>query len=140
MKRNPDKYIRAGLYQILNGMIVDGKTISVYDVNTPNNDEFAIILSTQTGSDNQRNKCYTDLNRQILIDAIHRIKGHTGSRVLVDDMIEECINRISENLQINFFTVQSKSFDYPADLTMNTATETIHRKILRLNLKLIYNG
>ena len=46
---NPNKYIRKYFYDTLNGIVVQGQTVKVYDSHTPNNDNFLIILSTQTG-------------------------------------------------------------------------------------------
>jgi len=134
-RKNPDKYIRAGLYNKLNGIIIDGKTIPVYDSNTPNNDDFAIILSTQSGSDNNQTKCSQDLNRSILIDVFTRLKGHAGSRAFLDDIVERVLQEL-DTFTVDFFNVQYKNVSYPGDMSLNTTTETIHRKIINLSINL----
>lgn len=133
--KNPDKWIRKYFYSRLNGMVVNGRTIPVYDSNTPNNDEFAVILSTQSGSDDRLTKCFIEKNREILVDVFTRYPPNTGSRAFLDDIVEKILE-LTEVIEIENFSLNYFSITYPSDLTLNTSTETIHRKILNYNLNL----
>lgn len=133
--KNPDKYIRKFFNDSLSGMIVNGKQVKLYDVSTPNNEDVLIILSTQSGSDDRVSKCSLDLNRTILIDIITRYKGNIGSRALLDDIVEEVLQR-THNINVENFTVQDYRISYPGDIVTSTTTETIYRKIINYSINL----
>lgn len=137
--KNPDKWIRKYFYQTLSNMVVNGIPVKLYDTTTPNKDTAMIILSTQSGSDQQNNKCYVDKMRDINIDVITRYAGNVGSRVLLDDIIEEILQR-TEKITIDNFIVQYYNKSYPLDLNQSTSTETIYRKIIKYSLKLTEDG
>jgi len=137
--RNPDKYIRKYFFDTLNGMVVNGKTIPVYDTNAPNNEKFLVILSTQSGSDNWNSKCSVDKDREILIDVVTRFNGLVGSRVMADDIVEKILE-LTQDIQIENFTTQYYNKSFPADLTLTQSTETIHRKFINYQIKLKENG
>jgi len=137
--RNPDKYIRKYFFDTLNGMVVNGKTIPVYDTNTPNNEKFLVILSTQAGSDNWKSKCSVDKDREILIDVVTRFKGLVGSRAMADDIVEKILE-LTQNIQIENFTIQYYNKSFPTDLTLTQSAETIHRKFINYQIKLKENG
>lgn len=132
---NPDKYIRKYFYDTLSGMVINGKIIPVYDSHTPNNDDYAIILSTQSGSDDWMSKCSVDKNREIIIDIFTRYSGHVGSRAFLDDIVEETLER-TKKITIENFTVQYYNVNYPSDLTLVTNTETVFRKLINYSIKL----
>lgn len=137
--KNPDKWIRKYFYQTLSNMVVNGIPVKLYDTTTPNKDTAMIILSTQSGSDQQNNKCSVDKMRDINIDVITRYAGNVGSRVLLDDIIEEILQR-TEKITIEHFIVQYYNKSYPLDLDQSTSTETIYRKIIKYSLKLTEDG
>lgn len=132
---NPDKWIRKYFRTTLSGMIFNSKLVKVYDSHTPNNDDVLIILSTQTGSNDWNRKCSVDKNRTILIDVITRYKGNTGSRLLLDDIIEEIMLR-TKNIVVENFVVNDWSISFPNEIITHTATESIFRKIIQFNLNL----
>lgn len=132
---NPDKFIRRYFSNALSGIIFNGKLVKVYDSHTPNNDDVLIILSTQTGSNDWNRKCSVDKNRTILIDVITRYKGNTGSRLLLDDIIEEIMLR-TKNIVVENFVVNDWSISFPNEIITHTATESIFRKIIQFNLNL----
>lgn len=131
--QEPSKYIRQYFVNAFANMIVSGKTVKVYDTHTPNNDDVLIILSTQTGSNDRIDKCSITKNRTIEIQVITRFKGATGSRLLLDDIVEEIQNRV-QNIQVNNFTVQDWNVSFPQDFVSTSTTETIFRKIINYNL------
>lgn len=130
---NPDKWIRQYFVSAFANMVVNGKPVKVYDTHTPNNDDVLIILSTQTGSNDRIDKCSITKNRTIEIQVMTRFKGDSGSRLLLDDIVEEIQNRVS-NISINNFTVQDWDISFPQDFATTTTTETIFRKIINYNL------
>ena len=131
--QEPSKWIRQYFVNAFANMVVSGKTVKVYDTHTPNNDDVLIILSTQTGSNDRIDKCIITKNRTIEIQVITRFKGATGSRLLLDDIVEEIQNRV-QNIQVNNFTVQDWDVSFPQDLITTSSTETIFRKIINYNL------
>lgn len=137
--KNPDKWIRKYFYQTLSNMVVNGIPVKLYDTTTPNKDIAMIILSTQSGLDQQNNKCSVDKMRDINIDVITRYAGNVGSRALLDDIIEEILQRTGK-ITIEHFIVQYYNKSYPLDLDQSTSTETIYRKIIKYSLKLTEDG
>lgn len=131
----PSKYIRKYFVSALSNMVVNGKAVKVYDSHTPNNDDVLIILSTQTGSNDWNDKCSVDKNRTIEIQIITRYKGNTGSRVLIDDILEEVQSR-TQNIEIENFMVQDWSVSFPNEFYTTNSTETIFRKIINYNLNI----
>ncbi len=137
--KNPDKWIRKYFYEALSNMVVSGVPVKIYDTTTPNNDNVLIVLSTQSGSDQHNNKCSVDKMRDINIDVITRYKGNVGSRALLDDIIEEILQR-THKITVENFIVQYYNISYPLDFNQSTTSETIFRKIIKYSLKLTENG
>lgn len=133
--QEPKKWIRKYFSTALANMVVNGKTVKVYDSHTPNNDDVLIILSTQTGSNDREVKCSIDKNRTIEIQVITRYKGATGSRLLMDDITEEIQNRITD-IQVENFTVNDWSVNFPQEFITTSSTETIFRQIINYNINL----
>ena len=114
-------------------MVVNGNTIKVYDSHTPNSEKNVIILSTQTGSNDWQDKCSVTKNIITEIQILTRFSGDAGSRLLIDDILEEIQSRC-QNIKIDNFTVQDWSFSISNDFATSTNTETIFRKIINYNL------
>lgn len=133
--QEPKKWIRKYFSTALANMVVNGKQVKVYDSHTPNNDDVLIILSTQTGSNDREVKCSIDKNRIIEIQVITRYKGATGSRLLMDDITEEIQNRITD-IQVENFTVNDWSVNFPQEFITTSSTETIFRQIINYNINL----
>lgn len=136
--RNPDKYIRKAIFDTLggdDGFSVNNQQIKVYDSATPSNDNFCVILSTQSGNENQRDKCSIDKERSIVIDCITRYKGFAGSREMVDDIVEYVLEQL-EDIEISNFTILNDSISFPSDIMSKTSTESIFRKLINYSLTL----
>lgn len=133
---NPDNYLRKYFMTQLNNMVVNGKTIKVYDSHTPNNESNVIILSAQTSSNDWENKCGVTKNCIIEIQVLTKYSGqNTGNRQMLDDIIEEIQTRC-QNIVIDNFTVEDWNFRISNDFITSNTTETIYRKILNYNLKI----
>ena len=132
---NPSKFIRKYFVTALSNMVVSGRPVKVYDTHTPNNEDVLIILSTQTGTNDNENKCGLTKNNIIEIQVITRFPGDSGNRKLLDDIIEE-IQARCQDIQIENFTVQDWTFGISNDFSTSTITETIFTKILNYNLKI----
>ncbi len=118
--KNPDKWIRKYYFTAFSDivvndihyMLVNGEKVRICDTSSPNNEDFLIILSTQSGSDQWNNKCSLDKMRDINIDVITRYAGNVGSRSFLDDIIEEILQR-TEVITIDHFIVQYYNKSYP---------------------------
>lgn len=145
--KNPDKWIRKYYFTTFSDtvvndihyMIVNGKKVRICDTMTPDNEDFLIILSTQSGSDQWNNKCSIDKMRDINIDVITRYSGNVGSRAFLDDIIEEILQR-TEDITVDHFIVQYYNRSYPLDINESTTTESIYRKIIKYSFKLTEDG
>lgn len=145
--KNPDKWIRKYYFTTFSDIVVDGnhymvvngEKVRICDTMTPDKEDFLIILSTQSGSDQWNNKCSLDKMRDINIDIVTRYDGNVGSRAFLDDIVEEILQR-TENITVEHFIVQYYNKSYPLDLNQSSTTETIFRKIIKYSLKLTENG
>lgn len=145
--KNPDKWIRKYYFTTFSDtvvndihyMIVNGKKVRICDTMTPDNEDFLIILSTQSGSDRWTNKCAIDKMRDINIDVVTRYSGNVGSRAFLDDIIEEILQR-TEVIEVDHFIVQNYNRSYPLDINESTTTQSIYRKIIKYSFKLTEDG
>ena len=134
--RNPDKWIRKYFYQTLNNIEVNGNTISVYDSHSSTNDSPAlIVMSTQSGFEVDIHKCNTSIDCDIIIDIITRYPAQYGSQTFADD-IKELVLNLTDNIQIENFTLQEVELEFPYVAPITTSTESIFRKLIKYNLKL----
>ncbi|MDV3593901.1 hypothetical protein CMU87_15615 [Elizabethkingia anophelis] len=139
MMRNPDKYIRQYFYNTLNGMSVNGKTISIHDYRIPDNKDSYILMTTQSKQENNEVKCGLRYDCQITLDVVTIYNNIAGSRLLADDIMEEVMNRTQSILIQNFQTLTVEK-DFPADISTITSTQSIFRKLIIFNLKIRENG
>lgn len=133
MMRNPDKYIRQYFYNTLNGMSVNGKTISIHDYRVPENKDAYILMTTQQKSEGDPTKCDTPWDCYITLDVVTIYNNIAGSRLLADDIMEEVMKR-TQNVLVNRFTVKKQSLDFPPDISTITSTQAIFRKLVTFNL------
>lgn len=139
--KNPDKHIRKAIYTLLNGMVVSGKTINCYDVRVTGNTspQNYILFTTQTKEINKATKCGYRWDTSILIEIYTKTsaQGNSGSRVLLNDIEENCHQLLIPYLTIPDFVVLNQIVTYETQLETVTETENIMRSFLRLNLTLI---
>lgn len=137
--RTPDKWIRKYFSDTLTGLTVNGKVIPISDMRLPENSTAYILMTTIDKSHDQETKCNKVWNFQQTLDIVTVYPGNTGSRVLCDDIHEAVLN-LCENLEVEHFTVYDKSYEFAPDLSSQTSTQTIFRKIIIFNIKLKENG
>ncbi len=143
-KTYPDKYIRKALFDLLDGIVVNTKTINVYDTrvtggNSVDPDNY-ILLSSQTAETEKGNKCEYRWLSSIVLDVItkFRKRGNPGSRLLVDDIVEEVRSQINTSgiTLGGGLTVMHYDFSVPNGFTDPIDNEIIQRKIIRLELRI----
>lgn len=137
--RTPDKWIRKYFSEALTGLTVNGKVIPIADFNIPLNSNHYILMTTQNKTHDQETKCGKVWNFQQTLDVVTIFPGYSGSRVLCDDIHEAVLN-VCNNIQVENFTVLNKGYTFAPDLSNNTSTQSIFRKIIIFNLKLQENG
>ena len=137
----PDKYIRKAISDLLDGITVNGQVIKCYDVRATGvdiNDHY-ILMSTQTAEVDKNNKCEYFWDSTILLDVFtrYRRQGNTGSRLLVDDIMEAVRELLEDDLTLEGgLEVINQTMSFPNDLNNITPTEMVFRKFLRLSLKI----
>ena len=141
-KNLPNKWLRKAIFDAVNNIVVDGKTIPCYDVNVsglsrPNQ---YILLSTQSNEVDKSNKCEYFWDSEILLDinSIYQSAGNQGSRVLTDNITDE-VRRLTDNLVLDPSSgleifIQKQSF--PNSLGPNTGNQIIFRNFVRISLKI----
>lgn len=136
----PDKHIRKAIYDAINGTVVDGKTINVFDYRVTGSTlpQHYILLSTQTGIARDKTKCGTEWESTILLDVVTRYfgAGNTGSRLLADNIVNAILPSL-EALQLDVASglkIYWRRFDFPNDISTVTENENIFRKLIRLEL------
>ena len=141
-KNLPDKWIRKAVFEAINNIVVDNKTVACYDslVNGLEDKDYYTILSTQTNLVNKANKCGYRWESSILIDIFTRYKraGIQGSRLFSDNICDEVRSLTdtltldpSSNLEI-VYQIQS----FPNDIVSITQNETVIRKFVRIELSI----
>jgi len=141
-KNLPDKWIRLAIFDLIDGLIVDGNTIRCYDFRAtgPNIPDNYVLLTVQSNEVDKSNKCEYFWDSSILLDivTIYEMPGNTGSRVLADDILNAIRNAI-QSIQLDVTSgleIINKQESYPNDLNLVTEAEIVFRKFLRLNLKI----
>lgn len=134
---NPDKYIRKYFYDTLNNMVVNGKTIPIYDFRIPNDGNAYVLMTSASKDEDLSYKCGMIWECRLLLDivTIYPSSANTGSRLLADD-IQEKIIQLTQNISVNNFEVVKVERSYPDDLNLTTETQNIFRKFIRFNIKL----
>ena len=92
VKTLPDEFIRAAIFNVFNGTVVDGKTINVYDTNYTSNtkESEGYVLMTTQSNDIQFNKCSDFWDSEILLEVctLYRNTSNVGSRLFADRILE----------------------------------------------------
>ena len=145
-KELPDRYIRKTVYDLLDNQLIDGNTIKVYDVRATGVDvqDNYILMTTQTATVDKANYCEYQWICTILLDFFTKYKrqGNTGSRLLVDNIVEESRAILDSDFITEFnnagvgLEVIDMTMTFPSDITSITDNEIVHRKFLRLELRI----
>lgn len=140
VKRNPDKWIRKGISDRIDGMTVNGITIPCIDTNytgetQPKN---YVAMSTQTKSDDQTSKCGWEWDCSILLDVITRysVTGNTGTRVLINDIEEAIIERMNDfAIEGGFELLDEVEVEDSTSMDGHDDTEVYFRQLIRFRIR-----
>ena len=131
MTKSPDKWIRKGILDAL------GTTHKIYDMRVPATGYPSkyIILSTQTKSDNENNKCSGQWDCTILLDLVTRYgsTGNPGDRVLVNDLEDYVIQNML-NFNVDGFKVFRIVLESSTSLDNLTDTLNVFRQLVRYRI------
>jgi hypothetical protein len=140
IETNPDKYIRKAVFDLVNGIVVNGKTINCFDTRVTGNaaaDQY-VLLTAQTKEVDKSTKCGYDWITSLLIEIYTKssANGNSGSRVLVNDIEQAIYTLLSPKITVLNYTNQTQNVTFETQLETVTTTENIFRSFIRLNLTL----
>lgn len=137
---NPDKHIRKAVFDLVNNIVVDTKTIKCFDSRVSGNANITeyILLTTQDKQVEKSNKCEYRWNTSLLIEIYTKTSsaGNSGSRVLLNNIEQAVYDLISPTIAISGFETIIQNIDFETQLETITSNEIIFRSFLRLNLTL----
>jgi hypothetical protein len=138
---NPDKYIRKAVFDLINNIVVNTKTIKCFDTRVTGNaaaNEY-VLLTNQTKEIDKATKCGYNWETSLLIEIYTKTSsnGNSGSRLLVNDIEQAVYTLINPTLTVENFINQTQNVTFETQLETITTTEIIFRSFIRLNLTLI---
>ena len=140
IETNPDKYIRKAVFDLVNGIVVNGKTINCFDTRVTGNaaSNQYVLLTAQTKEIDKSTKCGYDWITSLLIEIYTKssANGNSGSRVLVNDIEQAVYRLLSPKITVLNYTNQTQNVTFETQLETVTTTENIFRSFIRLNLTL----
>jgi len=141
INKNPDKYIRKAVYDLLNNIVVSDNIIKCYDSRVSGNSDINnyILFTSQTKEIDKATKCGYRWETSLLIEIFTKTSsaGNSGSRVLVNDIEEACYVLLTPYLTFTDFQNLNQVLTFETQLETVTDTENIFRSFIRLNLTLI---
>tara|TARA_R110000822_G_scaffold76214_3_gene183168 strand:+ start:876 stop:1304 length:429 start_codon:yes stop_codon:yes gene_type:complete len=140
IETNPDKYIRKAVFDLINGIVVSGKTINCFDSRVTGNGAANqyVLLTSQIKEIDKSTKCGYDWITSLLIEIYTKsgANGNSGSRLLVNDIEQAVYTLLSPKITVTNFTNQTQNVTFETQLDTITDTENIFRSFIRLNLTL----
>jgi hypothetical protein len=138
---NPDKHIRKAIHDLVNGIVVNTKTINSFDTRVTGSgakNEY-VLFTAQTKEVEKANKCDYRWTTSLLIEIYTKTSsaGNSGSRVLLNDIEQAIHTLLTPKLVVLGFETLTQNITYESQLETVTDTENIFRSFLRLNLTLI---
>lgn len=130
---NPNKYVRQALY---NAIVTQYPCFDMQVTGNLNPTQY-VLISTQDKEHNRPTKCGGRWVSYTLLDlvCIYDGSGNVGSRVANDDM-ENTILGLIENLTVSGYTVISQAHEFPSNINVSTATQSVFRSFIRVILTL----
>lgn len=130
---NPNKYVRLALYDAISTEYDCFDTQVTGNVNTSQ----YVLISTQDKEIDKASKCGYRWVSYTLLDLvrIYDGSGNVGSRVANDDM-ENTIMQLIENIEIDGYTVVNRRYEFPSNINISSATQTVYRSFIRVILTL----
>ena len=145
-KNIPDKWVRKAIYTAINNMtVVDELTsqplqVPCFDsrVPTENSKYYYVLLTTQTNRVSKFNKCEDVYESSILLDIVTKFNttGNAGTRLLSDNILDK-VRDLTNNLVLDAASnliIQRQTQDFPNDIVSITPTQSVFRKLMRLEL------
>jgi hypothetical protein len=137
---NPDKYIRLAVFDLINDIVVNTKTIKCFDTRVTGNAKLKeyVLLTSQTKEVLKENKCEYEWQTSLLIEIYTKTSsaGNSGTRVLLNDIEQAVMTLLNPKIVIDGFTNITQNIEYETQLETITDTENIFRSFLRLNITL----
>lgn len=138
---NPDKFIRKAVFDLINNIVVNTKTIKCFDSRLTGNANLSeyVLLTAQTKEVEKTNKCEYRWETSLLIEIYTKTTsaGNSGSRVLLNDIEQAIHTLLNPKISVSGFDTLTQNISYEQQLETVTDTENIFRSFLRLNLTLI---
>lgn len=138
---NPDKFIRKAVFDLINNIVVDTKTIKCYDSRVTGNANLTeyVLLTAQSKEVEKANKCSHRWETSLLIEIYtsYSSVGNSGSRVLLNNIEQAVSDLLNPKITVSGFETLTQNITYENQLETISDTENIFRSFLRLNLTLI---
>jgi hypothetical protein len=137
IKALPDKYIRKAVFDAINNIVVDTKTIPCFDMRvTGANKSNYVLMQGQSSIVDKTNKCADMWESQILLEIFtsYNLSGNTGSRLLSDNILDK-VRELTDDLTLDVasgLTIQTQTQSFPNDLDTTTGTKIVFRKFIRI--------
>ena len=139
MSAIPDKYIRAAIIIAVKAQLsANYATCSIYDGEVPKDinpiPPLRIILGTQTAIQQNTTKCGHDWQSTITLDVINEQNQGFSDRSVVEDILQLINNAIDispADLNIIPYVVYNTQYLNSTDMSIETPTKTINRKVVR---------
>ena len=130
---NPNKHVRKAIFDAVNA------TYTCFDMQVTGNlnPTQYVIISTQDKEIDKATKCGDRWISYTLLDlvCIYDGSGNVGSRVANDDM-ENTIMGLIDDITISGFTVINRRYEFPSNINISTATQSVFRSFIRVILTL----
>lgn len=138
---NPDKYIRKAVFDLIDGITVDTKTIKCFDTRVTGNADLNeyVLLTSQNKNVLKPNKCEYQWETSLLIEIYTKTSstGNSGSRLLLNNIEQAVYTLLLPKIAVSGFETLIQNVTFETQLETVTSTENIFRSFLRLNLVLI---
>ena len=137
IKPLPDKYIRKAVFDAINNIVVDTKTIPCYDMRvTGANKSSYVLIQDQSNEVDESIKCGDRWESQILLEIYtsYLLSGNTGSRLLADNIVDK-VRELTDNLTLDVasgMTIETQTQSFPSDLNATTENKIVFRKFVRI--------
>ena len=138
---SPDKFIRKAVFNLINGIVVNGKIIYSFDSRIAGNSTLTeyVLFTAQTKEVDKATKCGYRWDTSMLIEIFTKTSsaGNSGSRVLVNDIEQAILDLLSPKVIVQGFETLTQNITFEQQLETINDTEIIFRSMMRLNLTLI---
>lgn len=130
----PDKFIRKEIYDRIHNMDINGTMFKCFDTrSTANDQDFYTLVSTQLNQP-ELSKCGNGWSNSTEIQIITRYPKNTGSRVMIDDAVNEVIEELTEfSLPVSTgLKVNQQQLSIDNEIVNVERGEIVYTKIVRL--------